>query len=190
MRLKPVFRLLDTIGVTFNASDSSNSNYVFSENGIAWPGEAKKYASAPGYSDLSQIVPPPAWQARFPNGYSSDNVPNLHTDEHFQNWMRVAGLPTFTKLYGRNDQDTLKAGVYQLSVTYSTFHIPPYCFLWVFLTCCRGRLPCSPIWWHESHCYLDCVLDGWKESFPRLGLRCCSRRLCPSRRRRTCSSSR
>ena len=113
-----VIVVTDTISVTFNASDASNPNYVFSESGIAWPGEAKKYSSAPGY-DLSEIVPPPGWQARFPDGYTSDNVPNLHTDEHFQNWMRVAGLPTFTKLYGRNDQDTMKAGVYQLGVNMS-----------------------------------------------------------------------
>ncbi|TFK46026.1 cell cycle control protein [Heliocybe sulcata] len=92
-----------------------NGDYVFSETGIAWPGEAKKYAATPGYS-ASEIVPPPNWMARYPNGYTDDNLPNLHNDEHFQNWMRTAGLPTFSKLYGRNDHDTLVSGTYQISI--------------------------------------------------------------------------
>ena len=84
------------------------SPYEFSEKGIAWPGEAKKYAAVPGYfPNLASITPPPNWALRFPDGYNDSNLPNLHEDEHFQNWMRTAGLPTFTKLYGRNDQDTL-----------------------------------------------------------------------------------
>lgn len=94
---------------------SGQNDYTFSEQGIAWPGEAKKYSSAPGYSNLSQIIPPPNWALRFPQGYNSANLPNLHTDEHFQNWMRVAGLPTFTKLWGRNDADDLQAGTYNIT---------------------------------------------------------------------------
>lgn len=100
---------------------STNSDYSFSETGIAWPGEAKKYGSTPGYN-LSDIVPPPNWQKRFPDGYNSSNVPNLHTDEHFQNWMRTAGLPTFTKLYGRNDDQPLLAGTYQLTIDMSKYY--------------------------------------------------------------------
>jgi hypothetical protein len=114
--------LIDTINLSLSPVSSDDSTYTFSDTGIAWPGEAKKYASRPGH-DLSEIVPPPGWQARFPNGYTEENLPNLHTDEHFQNWMRTAGLPTFTKLYGRNDADTLKAGTYQISVNMSTFII-------------------------------------------------------------------
>ncbi|TCD68223.1 hypothetical protein EIP91_011292, partial [Steccherinum ochraceum] len=92
----------------------SGSNYTFSEKGIAWPGEAKKYATTPGYN-LNEIVPPPNWGLRFPNGYTTDNPPpDLKADEHFQNWMRTAGLPTFTKLWGRNDNDRLLKGRYQI----------------------------------------------------------------------------
>jgi hypothetical protein len=35
--------------------------------------------------------------------------------------MRTAGLPTFSKLYGRNDGDVMKAGTYELDVYMSTF---------------------------------------------------------------------
>jgi len=98
------------------AAQDGSSTYTFSEFGIAWPGEAKKYASTPGYS-FDQIVPPPNWSKQFPNGYSNSTPPpNLHDNEHFQNWMRTSGLPTFTKLWGRNDGDTLKKGTYFITV--------------------------------------------------------------------------
>ncbi|KZT20265.1 cell cycle control protein [Neolentinus lepideus HHB14362 ss-1] len=108
-----------------DSSGNSNGGYIFSEQGIAWPGEAKKYATRPGYNS-SQIVPPPNWYKRYPNGYNDSNLPNLHIDEHFQNWMRTAGLPTFSKLYGRNDHDTLTQGTYQIQIGYNfpvqTYH--------------------------------------------------------------------
>lgn len=107
-----------------SAQSDGALDYNFSESGIAWPGEAKKYSPTPGYSDLSQIVPPPNWIERFPS-YNSSNVPNLHIDEHFQNWMRTAALPTFSKLWGRNDNDQLKAGTYRLTVNMSE-----WCALW------------------------------------------------------------
>ncbi|PPQ78151.1 hypothetical protein CVT25_015484 [Psilocybe cyanescens] len=115
-----------------NPSGSSESSqpYEFSQNGIAWPGEAKKYATSPigpgGYNSLDDIVPPPNWQARFPNNYTTDNPPpDLRSDERFQNWMRTAGLPTFTKLYGRNDKDTMQKGTYQIIVGLN-FPVLPY----------------------------------------------------------------
>ena len=95
---------------------SSNSTYGFTDKGIAWPSESKKYTNSPGYSNLSEIVPPPNWAHRYPDGYTKDNLPQLANDEHFQNWMRTAGLPTFTKLYFRNDHDTMAAGDYEISV--------------------------------------------------------------------------
>src|SRR5688572_17181124 len=117
--------LLDTFStpVLLNPADSSDSSqpYVLSYTGIAWPGEAKKYAATPigpgGYPNLSSIVPPPNWQKRFPQNYTESNPPpNLQEDEHFQNWMRTAGLPTFTKLYGRNDHDIMQKGTYQIII--------------------------------------------------------------------------
>jgi hypothetical protein len=101
-----------------NPPSGASSTYNFTEKGIAWPGEAKKY-QASAYN-LSEIIPPPNWAARFPNGYTTDQPPpNFHDDEHFQNWMRTAGLPTFTKLYGRNDQDDLIQGRYEIIIDMS-----------------------------------------------------------------------
>ncbi|KAH9048526.1 transcription regulator [Lactarius hengduanensis] len=102
--------------ILLNPPSGASSTYNFSQQGIAWSGEAKKYKSPPGYN-LSEIIPPPNWAKRFPNGYTTDQPPpDLHTDEHFQNWMRTAGLPTFTKLYGRNDNDQLVQGRYQITI--------------------------------------------------------------------------
>ncbi|EIW60650.1 cell cycle control protein [Trametes versicolor FP-101664 SS1] len=97
------------------STTDSTQTYNLSETGIAWPGEAKKYATSPGY-DIAQITPPPNWAKRYPDGYTTDNVPNLKEDEHFQNWMRTAGLPTFSKLFGRNDNTKLLKGRYQIVV--------------------------------------------------------------------------
>ena len=40
--------------------------------------------------------------------------PNLHEDEHFQVWMRVAALPTFRKLWARNDIEVMPSGRYRV----------------------------------------------------------------------------
>lgn len=50
---------------------------------------------------------------------------NPSQDEHFQVWMRIAGLPTFRKLYGRNTQDSLLAGIYELQIQ-SNFPVTSY----------------------------------------------------------------
>lgn len=104
---------------------TTNSSYTFFQTGIAWPGEARKYAAKHGYDDLSKIVPPPNWRDRFPGGIYTDAnpPPNLNADEHFQNWMRTAGLPTFSKLYGRNDDTPMLKGTYELDVYLSEFGI-------------------------------------------------------------------
>ncbi len=116
-----------------NSADSAQPQpYVFSEKGIAWPGEAKKYVKTPiggsGYQNASEIVPPPNWALRFPNNYTEDNIPDLNADEHFQNWMRTAGLPTFTKLYGRNDNDDMQPGIYRVVIGLSVSDIPIFRF--------------------------------------------------------------
>jgi cell cycle control protein 50 len=114
----------DTFQQPVLIGSSQNSTYNFTDKGIAWPGEAKKYVNTPGYKNLSEIIPPPNWALRFPNGSNSTNIPQLRDDEHFQNWMRTAGLPTFTKLYFRNDHDVMSKGDYEISVFMSEF--PPF----------------------------------------------------------------
>jgi hypothetical protein len=54
---------------------------------------------------------------RYPNGYTS--FPKLADDEHFQVWMRTAALPTFKKLWGRNDVDTMSSGTYSIEILMS-----------------------------------------------------------------------
>ena len=81
--------------------------YTFSERGIVWPGEAKKYTDKPDYN-LDEIVPPPNWRDRYPNNYTEAKP----FDQHFQKRMRTACLPTFTKLWGRNNDDKLLKGNY------------------------------------------------------------------------------
>ncbi|KAJ7929340.1 cell cycle control protein [Mycena leptocephala] len=110
-------------------SGDTSTTYVFSPKGIAWPGERKKYSSDPvasgGYKSYDDIVPPPNWQLRYPSYNATNPPPNLQEDERFQNWMRTAGLPTFTKLYGRNDDDKMRAGTYQIIIGLN-FPVQPY----------------------------------------------------------------
>jgi len=103
----------------------SNTTYTSTEKGIAWSGEAKKYTNKPGYSNLSEIIPPPNWVQRYGPTWNSSNIPALKDNEHFQNWMRTAGLPTFTKLYFRNDGETLTKGDYEI-IVYMNFPVTPY----------------------------------------------------------------
>ncbi|ESK88418.1 transcription regulator [Moniliophthora roreri MCA 2997] len=109
--------------VLLNPADGTEplQTYNFTDKGIAWPGEAKKYVADPvpnnGYSSYSEIVPPPNWAKRFPNNYTAETPPpRLKENEHFQNWMRTAGLPTFTKLYFRNDNETMSRGTYRIVI--------------------------------------------------------------------------
>ncbi|ORY75987.1 ligand-effect modulator 3 family [Leucosporidium creatinivorum] len=111
--------------VLVNPSGSSgNVTYNMTSKGIAWPGEAKKYTKSNYAND--QAVPPPNWHDRYPDGYTDANpIPDLSQDEHFQVWMRTAGLPTFRKLYFRNDDETMAAGEYEIEI-YMNYPVQPY----------------------------------------------------------------
>ncbi|KAF9573428.1 hypothetical protein EC968_008513 [Mortierella alpina] len=108
----------DTLSLFLNPFDSTTNNnksYILSSSGIAWPSDARKYGPTT-YTDLSQIRPPPNW-SNFPNGYSASSPPiDPSKDEHFQVWMRTAGLPNFRKLYSKNEQDDLEAGTYTMDI--------------------------------------------------------------------------
>jgi len=141
-----------------NPPSGASSNYTFSEKGIAWPGEAKKYSSTVAYN-LSEIIPPPNWAARFPNGYTADQPPpNFNVDEHFQNWMRTAGLPTFTKLYGRNDQDGLIQGRYEITIDMSK-SLLCFCYKFVGSSVC-SRLSRQIIFRYKVDRDIHRVMDG------------------------------
>ncbi|EGV64319.1 alkylphosphocholine resistance protein lem3 [Yamadazyma tenuis] len=104
----------DTFSSTLSAVNGTADDYKLTNKGIAWSKDKNRFKKTK-YSH-KDIVPPPNWYKRFPNGYNETNVPDVSTWEEFQNWMHPAGLPTFNKLVLRNDDDTLKAGTYQVSV--------------------------------------------------------------------------
>ncbi|KAF9932601.1 hypothetical protein FBU30_007747 [Linnemannia zychae] len=100
----------------FDTTTNGNRPYLLSETGISWPSDARKYG-VQTYPDLSQIRPPPNWSKMWPNGYSAASPPiDVSKDEHFQVWMRTAGLPNFRKLYSKNTDDDLQKGTYTIDI--------------------------------------------------------------------------
>ncbi|OJZ83569.1 Lem3/Cdc50 [Aspergillus piperis CBS 112811] len=87
--------------------------YNMTNKGIAWDSD-KQLIKKTQYNKW-QVVPPPNWHDRYPNGYV-DGIPNLHEDEEFMVWMRTAALPAFSKLSRRNDTTAMTAGIYQLDI--------------------------------------------------------------------------
>ena len=100
---------------SYFADGAQNQTYNFTESGIAWHGIAKNYVNTPGYSSYSDVLPPPNWALKYPNGYTDETGwPQLRDDEHFQNWMQIAALPTFRKLWARNDNEVMTTGTYRV----------------------------------------------------------------------------
>ncbi|KAK4699300.1 hypothetical protein P7C70_g6963, partial [Phenoliferia sp. Uapishka_3] len=101
-----------------------NQTYNMTDIGISWPGEHNKYK--PTKYAIGEAVPPPYWHERYPDGYTDANpYPDLSKDEHFQVWMRTAGLPTFRKLYFRNDNEDMSAGEYSMQI-YMNYPVAPF----------------------------------------------------------------
>lgn len=102
--------------VLLNAKSSSNNEtYELTDEGISWSSDRNLKYKKTEY-DPKDIVPPPNWYKMFPDGYNETNLPDLSSWEHLQNWMRTAGLPSFYKLYGKNDTDILTSGSYEISI--------------------------------------------------------------------------
>lgn len=103
------------LGAPSSDGQSVNETYEFSSKGIAWPSDKEKYGKTKYRPD--QIAPPPNWAVKYPKGYTDESViPDLSEDEHFQVWMRTAGLPDFRKLWGKNENTLMKAGTYQVQI--------------------------------------------------------------------------
>ena len=97
---------------------------------IAWPGDKDLYGETQYTADdLNKVLPPPAWAAAGIMGITADGkyekFPNLAENERFQNWMKISGLPTFRKLYGRVFED-LKAGEIYKVVIKDTYNVDGY----------------------------------------------------------------
>ena len=84
------------------------------DNGIAWNSDKALYGVTKYRPE--DITPPPNWFLRFQDGYTADNLPDLENDEAFQVWMRTAGLPNFSKLAKRNDNETMQCSMYQVDI--------------------------------------------------------------------------
>lgn len=115
----------DTIGPMVPATTGDAKVYPFPAKDITWSSDGKKYG--PTKYSLKEILPPPFWQAnrRLVNEDGTYKaIPNLHKDERFQNWMKVAGLPTFRKVYGRHPGD-IPAGTYTVLIS-STYEVSSY----------------------------------------------------------------
>lgn len=104
-------RLLAVAG----SADAGTTPYNMTRKGIAWSSDAKLYGAT--QYQYGEVVPPPNWREKYPE-YSADvhPFPDLTEWEEFQVWMRTAGLPTFSKLALRNDNETMKAGPYEIVV--------------------------------------------------------------------------
>lgn len=105
----------DTISLTLtNVGSGNEDDYVFSGNNIAWKSDKKIYKKT--QYKPQDIVPPPNWFEKYPNGYTDDNLFDIAEYEDLLVWLRTAGLPSFYKLKGKNENNTLKKGTYQMAI--------------------------------------------------------------------------
>ena len=156
---------------------AENPEYKMTEDGTSWSHEGDLYGKTK-YKP-SEVVPPPFWQDRFVNGsYDSLNeLPDLHTWEPFQVWMRTAGLPTFSKLAQRNDNDVLKAGTYRLKIYDRTLAPPALVPTFCGRILTPRRFPRQGIQRHQVDSHFDTHRHGWQEPLPRHCVHCRGRSL-------------
>ena len=103
-------------------SRTNQTVYPLTNQGIAWSSDRALYGNT-SYKP-EEIAVPPNWVEQWPNGYTNEHPPPaLDTWEEFHVWMRSAGLPAFSKLAKRNDDDSLPCGTYQMEVVLSMFLI-------------------------------------------------------------------
>jgi hypothetical protein len=103
-----------------NSSAIQPQPYSMVTTGIAWDSDKALYGKT-SYNlskpiNMTNVVPPPNWHERYPNGYHDNVTFDPSNDEAFMVWMRTAGLPNFSKLAMRNDFDVMKSGTYKIEV--------------------------------------------------------------------------
>lgn len=106
--------------------ESDKQVFPFPPKGIAWSTDKKRYG--PSQYKLDQVRAPPFWQSTMPQLVNPDGtykeMPKIYEDERFMVWMRVAGLPTFMKPYGKRPE-SLPAGTYTVLID-SIFEVISY----------------------------------------------------------------
>ncbi|CRG86703.1 Meiotically up-regulated gene 89 protein [Talaromyces islandicus] len=112
----------DTIHSPVPLSGNSSS-YNMTGKGIAWSSD-KELIKTTKYK-YWEVVPPPNWRRKYGDSYTAETLPDLHNDEAFMVWMRTAGLPTFSKLSLRNDDDVMPSGSYRLDID-DSFNVTEY----------------------------------------------------------------
>jgi LEM3 (ligand-effect modulator 3) family / CDC50 family len=96
-------------------ADANATAYHMVNKGISWASDRDLYK--PTKYHPTAVVPPVNWRRKWGSEYPSNgSLPNLQEDEAFQVWMRTAGLPDFSKLALRNDNETMRAGQYKLDI--------------------------------------------------------------------------
>ncbi len=109
--------VLQNVPTSDGQASKNESIYEMKNNsGIAW--ESDKALYGPTAYNYDQIAVPPNWVKRFGgDSYTAEHPPpDLENDQAFQVWMRTAGLPTFSKLAQRNDDEAMQVGSYRLDV--------------------------------------------------------------------------
>jgi len=110
--------------ILLSAKAADNITYVMKNNSdISWGSDRELYGQTK--YNWSDVAVPPNWVERYPDGYSDNYHPDLENDEAFQVWMRLAGLPTFSKLVQRNDTTKLQAGQYRVNINH-LFNVTEY----------------------------------------------------------------
>ncbi|UPL01287.1 hypothetical protein LCI18_012221 [Fusarium solani-melongenae] len=96
-------------------NENDTWTYEMKTTGIAWGSDRDLYGNTSYKPD--DVIPPPNWHKRYPDNYTTKNPPpDLKEWEAFHVWMRTAGLPTFSKLYQRNNTRAMWAGTYELQI--------------------------------------------------------------------------
>lgn len=116
----------DTFGIpilqnVIGGNDASQPYYMNNNSGIAWASDRELYG--PTKYKWADVAVPPNWRMKYGDVYTDDWHPDLQNDEAFQVWMRLAGLPTFSKLAQRNDTTSMQPGTYSLTVDYRMLSI-------------------------------------------------------------------